>query len=783
MFYVYADNKLLYHPLEETLVITSPRLSLEIGKAGTFQFELPPTNKYYNSLQILRTQITVEIDGTEIFRGRVLSIEKNFYNVRSVYCEGDLSYLVDSVQKTEKYSGTTHELFRKIVAAHNARVEAAKQFEVGQITIEDQPITLTGQSDEIEDEAGNPDYKQICINSIANEWRTSYDYIESCLISYTGGYLRTRRVGNTTYLDLVTDYGNTAQQEIEFGTNMLDLTEEVTAEELFTVLIPLGDDGLTIASVNDGSDELADTEAVELYGRIVKTHSFESVNQAKTLLENAREFLANHVNLPVTLTIKAVDMHLVDNTIPEIHVGDSVQVKSSPHGITKKLTCTKIEYDFDDVSNNTYTFGTPKQTLTEQYRKDKRQSSGGGGSGSYGDLTPDYNDIISDVVDDVIKETDNKNNDLDNKLTEDINKVKDDVVKVETVLKNAGIDTNSSEAPINISQIKTVQDEQGNIIKDIRAQITSHVSETDASLELLTQYCSSVEDAESRHYASITLRADALESAIEMKADKVTVDALQIDLTASKSKLDFMEDELNNEVKVNISTLSERTDDLGNRVSASETNITSLANDTEAKITAVATRTSGAETKIASLEVRADDLESSIDLKADKVTVNSKISSINSDIVSINSDITNINSEITNVKKLIANDISAIKADVSWLKAKNVRVNSLDATKVSATEIRGTSLFMGSSLVATQSWVRSLLEDYSKTTHSHTWDNITGKPTKFAPASHTHKFSVTAHLANGHTHKVTVNGNTYTSQGVSTNTYHDISYNGTTQSN
>lgn len=781
MFYVYADGKLLYHPLEETLVITAPRLNLEIGKAGTFQFELPPTNKFYNSLQILRTQITVEIDGTEIFRGRVLSTEKNFYNVRSVYCEGDLSYLVDSVQKAEKYSGTTHELFRKIVAAHNARVEAAKQFAVGQITIEDREITLTGQSDETEDEAGNRDYKQICINSIANEWRTSYDYIESCLISYTGGYLRTRRVNDVTYLDLVTDYGNTAQQEIEFGTNMLDLTEEVTAEELFTVLIPLGDDGLTIASVNNGSDELADTEAVELYGRIVKTHSFESVNQAETLLENAKEFLANHVNLPVTLTIKAVDMHLVDQTIPEIHVGDSVQVKSSPHGITKKLTCTKIEYDFEDVSNNTYTFGTPKQTLTEQYRKDKRLSSSG--SGSYGDSTPDYSDIISDVVDDVIKETEDKNNDLDDKLTEDIDKVKEEVVKVKTVLKDAGIDTDSDEAPIDISRIKTVQDEQGNIITETRAQITGYASKTDARLELLTQYCSSVEDAEAKHYASITLRADALESAIEMKADKVTVNALQIDLNASKTKLDFMEDELNNEVKVNISTLSERTDDLGKRVSASETQLTSLANDTEAKISAVATRTSGAETKIASLEVRADDLESSIDLKADKVTVDSKIYSINSDITSINSDITNINSEITSVKKLIANDISAIKADVSWLEAKNLRVSSLNASTVSAIEVRSTVLYMNSALVATQAWVKSLLEDYSKTTHTHTWDNITGKPNRFPSVAHNHKFSVSASFPNGHTHKVTVNGTTYTSQGASTNITHKLSFSGTTQSN
>lgn len=237
-------------------------------------------------------------------------------------------------------------------------------------------------------------------------------------------------------------------------------------------------------------------------------------------------------------------------------------------------------------------------------------------------------------------------------------------MKVKTVLKDAGIDTDSNEAPIDISRIKAVQDEQGNILSETTARISGYASETDARLDLLTQYYTNIESVESSHYAKITLRANELESAIEMKADKVIVDALQVDLNASQTKLTSIEDELNNEVKVNISTLSERTDDLGKRVSASETQLTSLANDTEAKISAIATRTSGAETKIASLEVRADDLESSIDLKADRVTVNSKISSINSNIVSINGDITNINSEITNVKKLIANDISAIKADI-----------------------------------------------------------------------------------------------------------------------
>jgi hypothetical protein len=203
----------------------------------------------------LKSLITVDLDETELFRGRVLSHDRNFNNVKKIFAEGDLAYLVDSVQKPEKYTGTTHGLFRKIIAAHNAQMDAEKRFTVGDITVEDRSIVITGQSEDIEDlETGSFDYRQIAINSTSNDWLTSYDYIVSCLIEYCGGYLRTRRVGNTTYIDLVADYGNTATQDIELGTNILDLTEEATAEEVFTVLIPpIGDENLTIASVNGGS--------------------------------------------------------------------------------------------------------------------------------------------------------------------------------------------------------------------------------------------------------------------------------------------------------------------------------------------------------------------------------------------------------------------------------------------------------------------------------------------------------------------------------------------------
>lgn len=316
MFYIYADGQSIYQPPEEDCTLISPRLTLEIGKAGSLEFSVPPTHKFYDQLRQLKTPITVELDDVEIFRGRILSNQRDFNNIRKIYCEGDLAYLVDSVQKSEKYKGTTHELFRKIVEAHNARMEPEKQFRVGQITVEDREIIVTGQSDQTEDpDTGDFDYKQIAINSMSNEWKTSLDYIENYLIDYCGGYLRTRREGDVIYLDYVENYGNKAPQEIAFGVNMIDLTEEANAEELFTVLIPLGDENLTIASVNNGSDELIDEEGVAAYGRIIKTQVFDNVNQASTLLENGKRFLENHANLSVTLTVKALDIHLIDRSV------------------------------------------------------------------------------------------------------------------------------------------------------------------------------------------------------------------------------------------------------------------------------------------------------------------------------------------------------------------------------------------------------------------------------------------------------------------------------------
>ena len=39
------------------------------------------------------------------------------------------------------------------------------------------------------------------------------------------------------------------------------------------------------------------------YGRIVRTHVFDSVNQPETLLENGKRYLESYANVPVTIEI------------------------------------------------------------------------------------------------------------------------------------------------------------------------------------------------------------------------------------------------------------------------------------------------------------------------------------------------------------------------------------------------------------------------------------------------------------------------------------------------
>lgn len=342
MYTMKADGVVFYDPSSADLAlqVLSPKASFGLNQAGSLTFTLLPGNAVYDSLHKLKSVVTLERDGELIFRGRVLETTTDLYNQREVYCEGELAFLLDSLVRPYNYNGKAEALFRQLVESHNEQVEEYKRFEVGM-------ITALKDEDELKTEGGG--------------YADTLSEIKSLMLDGFGGYLRVRHEDGLRYLDYVDAFNQSCPQEINFGVNLVDIEKKLNAQDVCTVLVPLGhQEGsrpTTIEEVNDGKDYIEDPEAIEKYGRIIKTHTWSECEDPRELLKFAQDYMAK-MNAETTLTITAV-------ALQGIRLGDTVKLLSLPHGLDKEDVCTAIDLDIENPEKSEYTFGFPLETLTE----------------------------------------------------------------------------------------------------------------------------------------------------------------------------------------------------------------------------------------------------------------------------------------------------------------------------------------------------------------------------------------------------------------------------------
>ena len=360
MYIIYCDNEILYNPAisNDDYLVINPKLTLELGKSGNLKFTVPPTNQTYNSIQKLKSIIRVFDDDLEIFRGRVIEDDIDFYNCKSVYCEGILSYFIDSIVRPYSYTGTITNYIKKLILSHNNQVEDSKKFSVGNITVSD-----------------DNDY----IIRANSEYTSTSDELFNKLVDIYGGYFIARVYNGMQYLDYLEDSGTKGTkgtQLIQFSENILDLTKNISTDGLFTVLIPLGaekydEDGnangrVNIKSVNNNLDYIENQTGISLYGKIVGVYTWDDVTIPSNLLSKGIKYLNDAINMSLTLEIKAVDLHLIDIEEESICIGKSYRIISIPHNIDEYFICSKCEIDMIEPMNTVYTFGDTRKTLTEQ---------------------------------------------------------------------------------------------------------------------------------------------------------------------------------------------------------------------------------------------------------------------------------------------------------------------------------------------------------------------------------------------------------------------------------
>lgn len=131
---IYAPGSAL-----ETTKLISPTLTREFGKAGSLEFTIPLGNVAHSALQKLKTVVSVEQDGKEIWQGRVMNHEQDFLLRQKVYCEGELAYLNDTdVPPYTAKDVTIRQFLDFLCKNHTSLTDSYKSFRIGNVTVEGQ---------------------------------------------------------------------------------------------------------------------------------------------------------------------------------------------------------------------------------------------------------------------------------------------------------------------------------------------------------------------------------------------------------------------------------------------------------------------------------------------------------------------------------------------------------------------------------------------------------------------------------------------------------------------
>ena len=350
------------------LNLISPKVNIELNSAGSLDFSMPITHKYYTLPKTLVSDVEVYEEDNLIWFGRVLEVNTSMNKNKQIYCEGALAYFNDSVQRPQIFDTTTvHAFFQTVIENHNSQVPINRRFTIGDVTVPNVEI-----------------YREL-------NYEKTKEVLEKMCLNAEGGYFFFRKENGVNYIDWLEELPYDSTQTVQFGLNIVDISKYINASNIRTAILPVGKDidgvRLTIESVNQGLDYL-DSDAVEIYGRITEVVEFQDIGTADELLSVARGWLANQEYGPLTIKCDAAELHYFDNTLLPFGVGQRIRVYSIPHGIDQILPLTAIDINLDSAVKK-ISIGTPdKRDLTEIYKTGESDGNGGyvgsGGGGSSG---------------------------------------------------------------------------------------------------------------------------------------------------------------------------------------------------------------------------------------------------------------------------------------------------------------------------------------------------------------------------------------------------------------
>lgn len=391
MYKIYLGSSLVFDDsdIREERFVEEPTLEMEVGKAGTLKFSVYPNHPLYNSFYKLTSYVTLMRNDEVLFKGRVLSSEDNMIGARKITVEGSLAFLNDSIIRPYDFSEFTYQrktpaqLLEWYLTQHNSQVESTRQIALGTVTVtlpEGQYLTPSTRSYD---------------NTLSN--------INKQLLDECGGYLIVRYYNGVTYLDYLSEFTTQADQTVELGKNLLDITQTVEADELATIIIPLGNDEeieveyvdpetgvistqtirrpITIVGVIDPEtheevtvDYIRNEDLIDEYGEIYKSVEFDC-DLRIDLYNEAKAYVNSLSMLARTIEVSALDLSRINVSLDSFRIGTNVHVKSAYHGVNDVVPVTKISLNILHPEDSQLTLGNTISSFTENNTREKNRTN------------------------------------------------------------------------------------------------------------------------------------------------------------------------------------------------------------------------------------------------------------------------------------------------------------------------------------------------------------------------------------------------------------------------
>lgn len=405
MYEIYAypygnpDAKLLlYRPNDPQALVLSPKLTREVSKGGSLVFTMTRDHAQYDMLQKLSTVVQVRRDGKEIWRGRVLKHEADFYNRRVVYCEGALSYFNDSSITPFNYKGNLRQFLQHLIDAHNDQVKSKmKCFQLG---------TVTAALGNLVVQFGDADQY-----GVGEDYGKVWDILDKLVLKVFGGYFYCSFDSSTglnvlNYCDQAVEAKRQTAQKIEYGRNLLNLSETTDATDLYTRIYPIGNkhtvdtskwyyklmwwrdtskdkheerwgimetDAATVAqylpasgySYNLQEGWIQNDAAVQKFGIITRIVELDTDSANDTFAAGVQALQQNYA-MKTSYVIRAVDFVDAGYDTDRLDFAMYSHIISKPHSVDAVMLCTKLVEPLEKPAQKEFTFGMTRRTLTDR---------------------------------------------------------------------------------------------------------------------------------------------------------------------------------------------------------------------------------------------------------------------------------------------------------------------------------------------------------------------------------------------------------------------------------